>query len=378
MKFQADREVMHEAVSFAVRLISPKVKTPQLSGVLITVSSSSVELSVYDHEVSAKASFPGAVDSTGQALVQGKLLSDIVSKLPGQTVSVEVVDNRVQISSGASKFTLTPMVLGDYPPTPEFPDSIGSVNATDFAHSVTQVSPAASKEEATAVLTTVALSVQGNNLSLLATDKFRVAHKSLAWSGNTGEREVLLPARVIQEIAKTFTNSGQLEIGLSGEGKELVGFRSAEKSVTSATVKAKFPPVLSLFPDMSAVDHFAVVATQDLIEATRRIALVVEKDKPIRYRFSGSELFLETIGGDLAEASEAIQAVLTGEDVAVSLKPQFVIDVLLGVDTENAQIVFTQNRNNPGKPGPVQIAPHATKGQAPAFRYLLQPNLMHV
>lgn len=369
---------MHEAVSFAVRLISPKAKTPQMSGVLISVLDNSVDLSVYDHEVAARAGFAAAIDTAGQALVQGKLLADIIAKLPGQTVAVEIVENRLQISSGSSKFTLTPMITNDYPATPGFPDTIGSVNASEFATSVTQVSPAASKEEVNAVLTTIALSVQGRDLSLLATDKFRVAHKSLTWTGESTGREVLLPARVMQEIAKTFASAGQIEIGLNGEGKELVGFRSADKSVTSATVKAKFPPVLSLFPAIAEIQHFAVVSTQDLIEATRRIALVVEKDKPIRYKFSDGELSLETIGGDLAEASETIQCVVTGEDVAVSLKPQFVIDVLSGVDTENTQIVFTQNRNNPGKPGPVQVAPHVPKGQAPDFRYLLQPNLMHV
>lgn len=378
MKFQADREVMHEAVSFAVRLISPKPQSPQASGILIVADTNQVELSVFDFEVAAKAHFAAAVDKPGQILVQGKLFADIIGKLPGQTISFEIQENRAVISAGSSKFTLTPMLVADTAPAPEFPSSIGSVSAVDFALAVNQVAPAASKEEVMASLTTVSITVQDKQLSLLATDKFRVAHKTLPWKGTATDKEVLVPARVIQEIAKTFTNSGQLEIGLDDSGREIIGFRAADKSVTTATVKAKFPAVLSLFPDPSEIEHFAVVRTHDLLDATRRVALVVDKDKPLRYRFSDGELILETIGGDVAEGSESIPASITGDGLSVSLKPQFVIDVLSGIDQENVQIVFTSNKNNPGKPGPVQISPMTEKQQISDYRYLLQPNLLHV
>lgn len=378
MKFQADREVMHEAVSFAVRLISPKPQSPQASGVLIVADGNQVELSVFDFEVAAKASFAAAIDNPGQVLVQGKLFAEIISKLPGQTISFELQENRAIISAGNSKFTLTAMVIADAASAPEFPNAIGSVGAADFAHAVSQVAPAASKEEVMASLTTVSITVQDKNLTLLATDKFRVAHKTVPWNGNATDKEVLVPARVLQEIAKTFANSGQLEIGLDDSGREIIGFRAADKSVTTATVKAKFPAVLSLFPEPSDIDHFAVVRTQDLLDATRRVGLVVDKDKPLRYRFVDGEVILETIGGDVAEGSESVPASITGDSVSVSLKPQFVTDVLTGVDQENVQIVFTSNKNNPGKPGPVQISPMTEKQTISDFRYLLQPNLLHV
>lgn len=378
MKFQADREVMHEAVSFAVRLISPKPQSPQASGVLVVADGNQVQLSVFDFEVAAKAHFAAAVDSPGQVLVQGKLFADIISKLPGQTISFELQDNRAVISAGNSKFTLASMMLADTASAPDFPASIGSVVAADFAHAVAQVTPAASKEEVMASLTAVSITVEDKSLSLLATDKFRVAHKTLPWKGSATDKEVLVPARVLQEIAKTFSASGQLEIGLDDSGRELVGFRSADKSVTTATVKAKFPPVLSLFPSPAETNHFAVVRTQDLLDATRRIGLVVDKDKPLRYRFIDGGVVLETIGGDVAEGSESVPASITGEEVSVSLKPQFVIDVLVGIDQENVQIVFTSNKNNPGKPGPVQISPMGEKQTVSDFRYLLQPNLLHV
>ena len=55
MKFQADKEVLSDAISFVVRLVSPRPQLPQLSGVVIEASNNEVTLSIFDYEVSAKA-----------------------------------------------------------------------------------------------------------------------------------------------------------------------------------------------------------------------------------------------------------------------------------------------------------------------------------
>ena len=106
MKFQADREVLADAISFVVRMLSPKPQLPQLSGVMITAADNQVILSVFDYEVSAKAELSAAVDAPGKVLVQARLLAEIVSKLPSDTVSLNLTESRLLVSSGSSKFTL--------------------------------------------------------------------------------------------------------------------------------------------------------------------------------------------------------------------------------------------------------------------------------
>ncbi|MEY4714500.1 MAG: polymerase subunit beta, partial [Actinomycetota bacterium] len=157
MKFQADREVLHDAISFVVRLLSPKPQLPQLSGVMIEADKNQVTLSVFDYEVSARATIAAAVDSPGKVLVQGRLLAEIVSKLPGDTVSLALNETRLGLTSGTAKFALSSMTTNDYPEIPTFPGSSGSVNASDFSHAVSQVAVAASREEVTPVLTGVML-----------------------------------------------------------------------------------------------------------------------------------------------------------------------------------------------------------------------------
>ena len=120
-----------------------------------------------------------------------------------------------------------------------------------------------------------------------------------------------------------------------------------------------------------------MINTADLIEATRRVSLVLEREAALRYTFSADGLTLEAIGSEQAQASESIDALLTGQETVVSLKPQFLLDGLGAVHSEFVRISFTKTEN-PNKPGPVLITSQTSKDQAGAdnYKYLLQPNLL--
>jgi DNA polymerase-3 subunit beta len=371
MKFQADRDVLADTISFVVRLVSPRPQLPQLSGVVVEATNNQVIFYVFDYEVFAKASIAANVDAQGKVLVQARLLSDIISKLPSETVSFDHSESRVQIVSGSSKFSLSSMSISEYPTTPNTPTASGKVAADLFSEAISQVSVAASREEVTPVLTAVMISSTNKEMCLIATDRFRVATRSIAWLTASPDKEVLVPARVIGEIAKTFGHEKEIGIGFADGDKEMVGFSAGNKSVTTATIKGKYPAVLSLFPPETL--HFAVVNTQDLANATKRVALVVDRDKPLRYKFSANQVILESIGSDVADATEQVSCSLTGEENTVSLKPQYLIDALAGVDSEMVSLGFTSNPNNPNKPGPVLVTPIGSNNH---YRYLLQPNLL--
>ncbi|MEZ7905341.1 MAG: DNA polymerase III subunit beta, partial [Aquiluna sp.] len=374
MKFQADREVLSDAVSFLVRLLSPRPQLPQLSGVMIEADGNEVQLSIFDYEVAARVKIAAAIDTPGKVLVQARLLSEILSKLPAASVSMELDETRFHVNSGSSKFSLSSMSTTDYPDTPEFPVATGKVSANEFTNGVAKVAVAASREEVTPVLTAVMITASSKELTMVSTDRFRVAVKVIPWAGKSVDREVLIPARVLSEISKTFSHDSELELGFGEGEKDMIGFSSANKSVSTATIKGKYPAVLQLFPEETA--SFAILSKQELLDATRRVALVVDREKPLRYKFSENELSLESIGSDVADASEQVSCSMKGEETVVSLRPQFLTDALAGLDVENVKIGFTVNPNNPNKPGPVLISPVDPKDSDKDFKYLLQPNLL--
>lgn len=378
MKLTVHRDVFAEAVSFAVKLLPQRTTLPILSGVLMSAEGNSLTLSSFDYEVSARTSIAADVASGGTALVSGRLLADIAQRLPQQDVHVELDGSSIRVVCGTAKFSLLTMPLEEYPQLPQVSGQVGEVSGTEFAEAISQVSPAASRDDVTPVITGVLMHVNESELSLMATDRYRVAVRTIGWSSSESLNDVsaLVPARTLAEVGKTFQNAETVTITLAtGSDRELVAFSSSDKTVTSLLIKGSFPPVQRLFPEK--IDNYSVVNTAELIEATRRVSLVIEREAPLRYSFTADGVMLEALGSEQAQASETTDGHLVGDDCVVSLKPQFLIDGLSHTDSEFARIGFTPT-DNPNKPGPVLITAQTSKdGESmAAFRYLLQPNLL--
>ena len=384
VKFQVNRDVFSEAVSFAVKLLPQRTTLPILSGVLIRANADGLVLSSFDYEVSSQTEIQADVQEPGTVLVSGRLLAEIAGRLPNAPVVIATDGSRITVSCGSASFTLLSMPVEEYPAIPEMGEQSGVVPADEFATAVAQVAVAASRDDVTPVITGVQLEVRQNSLSLVATDRYRVAVREIGWDGGTVASAeptdiavaALVPARTLQEVGKTFGHSGTISVAItSRDDRELIAFSADRKTVTSLLIKGNFPPVRRLFPE--TVENYAVMNTAELIEATRRVSLVLEREAALRYSFTADGLTLEAIGSEQAQASESIDAILTGDDTVVSLKPQFLLDGLGAVHSEFVRISFTKTEN-PNKPGPVLITSQTSREQAGAdtYRYLLQPNLL--
>jgi len=379
VKFQVNRDVFSEAVSFAVKLLPQRTTLPILSGILIEATAEGLTLSSFDYEVSAQTEIAAQVDEPGKVLVSGRLLADIASRLPNAPVTFSTEEGRILVSCGSANFTLLSMPVEEYPTLPQVSAQSGVLPAELFAAAVSQVAVAASRDDVTPVITGVQLEISENSLSLIATDRYRVAVREIEWTGGDSVTEgltALVPARTLTEIGKTFGHSGSISVAItSTDERELIAFQADKKTVTSLLIKGNFPPVKRLFPEV--VDNYAVINTAELIEAVRRVSLVLEREAALRFSFSIEGLTLEAIGSEQAQASETIDAFLTGTDTVVSLKPAFLLDGLGAVHSEFVRISFTKTEN-PNKPGPVLITSQASKDQPGAdnYKYLLQPNLL--
>ncbi|WP_066517331.1 DNA polymerase III subunit beta [Curtobacterium ammoniigenes] len=381
MRFQVNRDVFSEAVSFAVKLLPQRTTLPILSGVLIHADADRLSLSSFDYEVSAQTSIAASIDDPGTVLVSGRLLADIASRLPNAPVQFSTEESRITVTCGSAHFTLLSMPVEEYPTLPEVGAQTGVIPGDAFSEAVAQVAVAASRDDVTPVITGVQLEVGDTELSLVATDRYRVAIRTVAFdsgqaAGTSEPKHALVPARTLQEVGRTFGSAATVSVSISGtQDRELIAFHADDRTVTSLLIKGNYPPVRRLFPE--SVADYAVINTGELVEAVRRVSLVLEREAALRFSFSVDGLTLEAIGSEQAQASESIDALLTGEETVVSLKPQFLLDGLNAVHAEFVRIAFTKTEN-PNKPGPVLITGQSSRDDASAdgYRYLLQPNLL--
>ena len=377
MRFTVNRDLFKEAVTFAVQMLPARNPQPVLGGVLLEAHEESVDLSIFNFEVSARTSVAAQIAEPGRALVPGALLGQIAQKLPNAEVELFLTDGRVEVRCGSSSYNLPAMPVEEYPSVPVITEITGEVPAAAFREAVEQVSKAASTDDVTPVITSVQLSVSDNNLKMTATDRYRVAIRGIDWESHSDRSElsVLVPHGFLSGVAKQLSHAETIKIALQGEGdRELIGFVADGKTVTSQLITGNYPPVERLFPD--SVDHYAVVNTQDLIDAVDRVAIVADSDAALRFSFTEGQVALEGIGSETARANESVDCHLNGPDQSVALRPKFLKEGLSGARSEFCRIGFTSGGQE-NRPSPVLIT--GQHGQdAPvenSFRYLLQPVL---
>ncbi|QQM67346.1 DNA polymerase III subunit beta [Actinomyces weissii] len=372
MKLRVDRDVLAEAVTWTARSLPQRPPVPVLAGVRLEAKGSSLTLSSFDYEVSARCEVAAEVEEPGVVLVSGRLLADIAKALPAKPVDLEVEGTKVTVTCGSAHFTLAAMAADDYPALPQMPAVAGTIDAGDLAKAVAQVFTAASRDETLPMLTSVQMEVEGSTLTLLATDRYRLAMREMQWSPDEQSisTTALLKARTLSDVAKSLTSSGDVTVALSEDGSSsagLIGFEAGGRRTTSLLTDGDYPPVRRLFPETTTIH--ATVGKDELVAAVRRVSLVAERSTPIRLSFTQGTLSLEAGQGDDAQASEELVAHLDGEDISTAFNPGYLLDGLAALSTPYVRLDFT----HPSKPA-VLTGMDAIGGQEdPSFRYLIMP-----
>ena len=169
MKFRIERDALAEAVAWVARSLPNRPAVPILAGLLIQASQGQVVLSAFDYETSAKITVKADIQEQGEALVSGRLLSDICRSLPSKPVDITADESSMELVCGLARFTLQTLPVAEYPQLPDMPQATGEIASQDFAQGVAQVVVAAGRDELLPVFTGVRVEIEGETLSLLAT-----------------------------------------------------------------------------------------------------------------------------------------------------------------------------------------------------------------
>lgn len=377
MKFRVERDVLADAVAWAARSLPVRPSVPVLAGLLIETSpeGDGLVLSTFDYETSARATIPADVSDEGRALVSGRLLADICRSLPNKPVEMTIDGAKVSLTCGSARFSLQTMPVDEYPTLPDMPAAAGTVASDRFAAAVSQAVVAAGRDDMLPVLTGVRIEIEGDTISLLATDRFRLSHRELRWepASTDASAAALVPAKVLADTAKSLTAGNQVTIALSssGTGEGIIGFEGSAgggvRRTTTRLLDGEFPKVRTLFPNEHAT--IARVDKASLIESVKRVSLVAERNTAVQLAFSDGVLTLDAGSGDEAQASESIEAGVNGEDITTGFNPQFLLDGLTAIEAPVVELAFTQASK------PAVMAGVATlDGEADLdFRYLLMP-----
>ena len=383
MKFRVARDEFADAVAWVARSLPSRPPVPVLGCVVLLADDAGLTVSGFDYEVSAQQKIGAEVAEPGQVLVSGRLLADITKALPNKPVDVSLDGSRVAITCGSAKFSLPTMPVEDYPQLPDVPAVTGLIPAQVFAEAISQVAVAAGRDDTLPMLTGVRVEIDGKTVVLAATDRFRLAVRELEWepadSGASGA--VLVPAKTLSESARTASSdSGDVKLAfgsgsaLGGEG--ILGIVGETKQTTTRLLDAEFPKFRQLLP--ASHTAIATIESAPLIEAIKRVALVVERGAQVRMEFRDGSVLLTAGGDEAGRAEEELPVQFYGEPLTIAFNPTYLQDGLSAIGVATVDFGFT----TPSRPavlrpstGDEPIADESGAFVAPdsVFTYLLMP-----
>ncbi len=382
MQIIVERDVFADAVAWTARALPARPTVPVLAGMRLHAAGEELTLSSFDYDVSALAKIPVDTQAPGSALVSGRLLAEISRSLPGRPVQINSEGGRAVLTCGSATFNLLTMPEDEYPALPEMPPAAGTVGSDAFATAVSQTAVAAGRDDTLPSLTGVRIEIEGDTLTLISTDRYRLAVRELRWTPAKPELSaaVLVPARALTDTARSLTTAAEVSIALALPGEDagsaqagigsaggdgMIGFEAGGRRTTTRLLSGEFPRYRTLLP--SAVNSTAEVSTSQLAEAVRRVALVAERNTAVKLSFTSGQLTLEAGTGDEAQADEVMEASFDGEDLTIAFNPNYLLDGLTAMDSDTTRIAFTEAGKPAlltGKPGP---------DGSPDYRYLLMP-----
>ncbi|MFI1706230.1 DNA polymerase III subunit beta [Streptomyces griseoruber] len=358
MEFRVDRGDLVEAVGWAARALPARTPVPVLGGLLLEAGDGRLSVSGSDLETAARIETDAEVSRGGPVLVLGRRLLDICKVLPDGPVRCALEGSRFTVEAGGTRFGLSTLARAEYPAPPVPPGAYGSVDASAFAAAVGQVAVAAGRDDTLPALTGLQVRLDGDEMTLSASDRYRYAVRRLAWKAEAGGAEgegaargvveALVPARRLLEVARSLARCGVVRIGLDGGGGAggggSIGFEGGRMRTVLRRLDGRLPGYGKLF-DMAGA-AVAEVECGALTEAVRRVAVVAEANGPVRLEFGPESVLLRAGYGDDV-AAQRLPASLTGaEEVTVAFDPAFLLDALIsfGVRALRLELLGTGQR----------------------------------
>lgn len=403
MKLTVERDALAEALTWVARALPARPVLPVLAGLQLCASREGepgaegtgfLSLSCFDYEVSARVRLRAEVAEPGTALVPGRLLVEIVRSLPQQPVEFRDDPDGVAVTCGDAAFMLTPLPLADYPELPRLPEVAGTADGGALAAAIAQVTPAASRDDTLPMLTAVNVELDGETMTLAATDRYRLAVRELSWRpapAGAAQRRIalLVPARTMSDAARMMSPAAEVRVvlrrggeepgdaardaGTAGSGEAMIGFEAGERRLTTRLLAGEFIRYRSRFPDEFGCD--AELPADAFAEAVRRVALVAERGTPLQLMFTPGRVTVAGATRGQAKAKESVPADFAGGEPSIAFSPQYLLDGVVAAaapssgeatgEAARVRLRFTSAAR------PAVITPASENGGG--FRYLVVP-----
>jgi DNA polymerase III subunit beta len=320
MHVDIKRADLARILTTALKVVEPKTTYPILANVLLSAEPGRVTVRGTDLDIEISAS-AAAECTAGVTTVAARALSDIVKKLGGDSVTLDLEGEHLIVKSGRSRFKLATLS----------PDSFPDLKAGNYGHSFTAdlaalfapVAFSISTEETRYYLNGIYLHAHGNVLRAVATDGHRMAQTETALPrGAAGLPGIIVPAKTVKVLSG---HGGDVEVEA---GSDKIRITSGDVIITSKLIEGTFPDYERVTPKNN--DKTLKVKRSALSEAIARVGVIATErgGKAVKFSLAPQSLTLTVIDPNHGEASDELAVDYAAAPFEIGFNTRYALDVL--------------------------------------------------
>ncbi len=341
MKFSCLKSDLLSALSIALKAVPSKTSLPILECILMEAQDGELKLTTNDMEMGIETVIDAQVKEQGKLALNAKIFSEIVRKLPEDTVVVEEKENRsVLISCGKAKFTIAGQEGNDFPMPPAV-EKKNAVQVSQFTlkELIRQTIFSVSDNENNKVMTGEFFEINENELKVTSLDGHRISIRNVTLKENYAPTSAIIPGKMLLEIGKILPGDMDQNVNLYFmERHVLVEFNRTV--IVSRLIEGKYYNVNQMI--ISDYDTKVVVNKREMMDCIdRAILLVRDSDKRPVILSIHDEGISMNMNTSLGNMDEEITVFKEGNDLTIGFNPKFLMDALRAIDEEEVAIYMT-------------------------------------
>ncbi|MFN2460612.1 MAG: DNA polymerase III subunit beta [Candidatus Velthaea sp.] len=343
MKFTCSTKDIASAVGAASKVVNAHTTVPILSNVLLTADAGAIKVRATDLELTLEHAFPAEVAEGGAVTVPAKLFSGYLGNLPAGLLELTGSPTRASVKAERSNYDFHALPPDEYPPLPAAQKGATfTINAKRFREGVQSTIFAASSEEARgAVLMGTLLEIEGDSITMVATDGYRLAKwtSTLDRELTGGSAKYIVPSRALAEAARNIGATEALDVTALGAQSNQLAITADSTSIVVRLVDGQYVNYQQVIPPK--FDRSVTANTNALIGGLRRAELVAgDRASMVKMAIANQQLII-TANSDIAgNAYEELEVEQTGDDLTIAFNARYLVEILNHVDSPQVVMEF--------------------------------------
>ena len=360
MKLTITQSQLAHGLGVVSRAVSPRSTLPVLNNILVATDEGRLRFSATNLELGITCWIGADIEEEGSITIPARIFFDLVNTLPGEKVklSLNTRTQTLNIHCGTSNFDIKGIDAQEFPPMP-VPDLATGVdlNVADFKEMIHQVSFAASSDDARPVLQGVLMEINDNEISLAATDGFRISvRKAELSTALSNPVKVIIPARSLSELARIATDGNETVTMIVPPDRGQAIFHLDNAELVTQLIEGNFPDYRAIIP--RRFETRTIIATSEFLKACRQAEIIArEGNNVIRMKLQPQEgapgaVEFSTQSEEMGSGEVVVDANIEGPELLIAFNVRFLSEVLEVIGTPNT-VLETNANNTPGLLSPV-------------------------